>query len=163
MMQASITLRTEPFSVRLVEPPDLSGSVPSVGRAFGRITINDFSEIFEMNLSYWSVDRYMQSWCSAIKELDHSERATSCIVSSITDPANSNFFTCWPMYRDGGDVYVQNRLLFLEELDEEFDEEKPWRHMDPRSVVNEDGMRISEWLTGIDQVREFWKATWGDE
>ncbi|WP_374224056.1 hypothetical protein [Nocardiopsis sp. MG754419] len=70
---------------------------------------------------------------------------------------------CWPVYRDGNDVYAQNRLLFLDELGEEFDEERPWRHIEPRSVVSEDGMRISEWATNISQVREFRRAVWGDE
>lgn len=161
-MQISTTLNTEEFSVRVVELPSSGERMSSLRGPIGRITINDFSETFLMDVSYWSVEQYLQNWHSALKELERSGGSTSCIVSSITDPKNSNFIVCWPMYRDGSDVYVQNHMVFLEEVEGEFDEERPWRHVRPRSVVDEDGVRISEWSTDIFQVINFRKFAWGD-
>jgi hypothetical protein len=84
-----------------------------------------------------------------------AESATSCLLSSITDPATSNFVLCWPLYRDGDDVYVQNSLILLEELPGRFDVARPWLHVQSRATVDEDGYRISEWRTDMTAIREF--------
>lgn len=51
---------------------------------------------------------------------------------------------CLPLYRDGDTVFIQNSLIFLDELSQAFDIENPWLSIGPRNVVNEDGVRISE-------------------
>lgn len=108
-----------------------------------------------MDLSYWSVPEYQESWINALTVIDAESDSTSCLISSITDPENSNFIFCWPLYRDGDDVYIQNSIIFLEELSGEFAPEEPWRFVEPRSTVDEDGNKISEWKTSIGAVREF--------
>ncbi|MBC2908272.1 hypothetical protein H4N64_43680 [Streptomyces sp. PSKA01] len=108
-----------------------------------------------MALTYWSVEQYQASWVRALRVLAREEVATSCLISSITNPASSNFIFCWPLYRSGEIVYVQNSIIFLEELEGDFDTDEPWRFVEPRSTVDEDGHEISEWQTTIDEVREF--------
>ncbi|WP_245790373.1 hypothetical protein [Streptomyces monashensis] len=123
--------------------------------AVGRITVRDFEENFPMDLSYWDVARYQASWVRALKVLEGADDAVSCLISSVTDPANSNFILCWPLYRSGSVVHVQNSIIFLEEIANEFTAEEPWRFVEPRSTVDEDGHEISEWQTTIDEIREF--------
>ncbi|MDN5385716.1 hypothetical protein QEP66_27245 [Streptomyces sp. LB8] len=108
-----------------------------------------------MDLSFWSVSEYRRSWIHALNRLDGQESVDSCLVTSITDPASSNFIFCWPIYRRGEEVFVQNSLIFLDEICGQFNVEEPWLHIGPRCTVNEDGARISEWKTDISEVRRF--------
>jgi hypothetical protein len=123
--------------------------------ATGRITVGSFSEDFPMDLSFWSVKEYRNSWRSALERASRMTTATSCLVSSITDPTTSNFISCWPLYRDGQHVRVQSSLIFLDELSEKFNEREPWRFITPHSVTDEEGNRISEWSTQMTEVQHF--------
>jgi hypothetical protein len=125
------------------------------GGAVGRITVRGFEETFPMDLTYWGAEKYRASWVKALRVLERGDDATSCLISSITDPSTSNFVFCWPLYRSQDLVYVQNSIIFLEELDEDFDPDRPWRFVEPRSTVAEEGHEISEWQTTVDEVRDF--------
>jgi hypothetical protein len=138
------------FAIELLE----QGSEPR-DSARGRITVGAFTEEFDASLTFWSADDYRASWRAALSVLIGGETAASCLVSSITDPATSNFVFCWPLYRDGDDVFVQSSLIFLDELPVKFDPACPWLFVQPRSTVDEDGNRISEWPTDIGAVRQF--------
>lgn len=139
------------FSIEVVELAHLADS----STALGRITVGGFSETFEMSLTYWNAEEYRASWRDALEMLVHRNNAISCLVSSITDPSASNFVFCWPLYRNGDDVFVQNAVVFLEGLTEPFDPARPWLSVLPHASVDEDGNRISEWLTDVSQVRGF--------
>ncbi|WP_233534136.1 hypothetical protein [Streptomyces murinus] len=121
----------------------------------GHIKVGDFEEDFSMNLSYWNVGQYEASWIRALQVLELADDAVSCLISSITDPVNSNFIFCWPLYRSGDVVHVQNSIIFLEDIAEDFNPNEPWRHVEPRSTVDEDGHDISEWETTVDEVGDF--------
>jgi hypothetical protein len=138
------------FAIELLEQEGPSGD-----SIRGRITVGAFTEDFEASLTFWNPDDYRASWRSALSVLAAAETATSCLVSSITDPATSNFVFCWPLYRDGDDVYVQRSLIFLDELPGEFDPTRPWLFVQPRSTVDEDGNHISEWHTDMAAIRQF--------
>jgi hypothetical protein len=128
-----------------------------VGR--GRITIGDFAEEFEMDLSFWAAEQYETSWRDAFLQLASATGAVSCLVTSMADPADANFVFCWPLYRDGDTVRVRNNVLFLDELDEPFDPERPWASVPADfEAADEDGNRISEWTTDMSQVYEFMRA-----
>lgn len=155
MTKISTTSENEGFAIEAIDEAASGDELPSDSQAVGKIQVGGFTETFVMDLSFWTVDEYRRSWQSALTEIERTEKATSCLVSSITDPATSNFISCWPLYRDGDAVYVQNSIIFLDELDEPFDPREPWRFVEPRSSVDEDGNRISEWVTSLSQVREF--------
>ncbi|MBL1109630.1 hypothetical protein JK361_34480 [Streptomyces sp. 5-8] len=110
-----------------------------------------------MDLTYWDVGQYQTSWAQSLRVLESEDDATSCLISSITDPANINFIFCWPLYRSGDNAHVQNSIIFLEDLAEEFDPSEPWRFMEPRSTVDEEGHEVSEWQTRISQIGRFGK------
>jgi hypothetical protein len=77
------------------------------------------------------------------------------LMTSMTDPRNSNFLVCWPMYREGENVYIQNTIIFLDEIEGDFDPATPWSYVGPRQGIDEDGNKISEWITSFDSLREF--------
>lgn len=121
--------------------------------AFGRITVGDFSERFLMSLSYWSPEDYERHWHAALLRLATTPDATSCLISSTTRPTDSNFVFCWPLYRERDVVHVQIRILFLHELDGQLDLEQPWTVLGVRESVTDEGVAISEWTTGIEEIR----------
>ncbi|WP_244501203.1 hypothetical protein [Streptomyces sp. TP-A0874] len=42
----------------------------------------------------------------------------------------------------------------------EVNPQEPWRYVEHRSTVDEDGNRISDWSTSISQVRRFREPAW---
>jgi len=123
--------------------------------ASGRIIIDDFTETFRAPLGFWGESDYRRSWRQAFEVLNADPHATSCLMTSMTDPVNTNFLTCWPMYREGEEVYIQNALIFLDEIEQDFDPAAPWDSVRPREAIDEDGNKISEWITSMSSLREF--------
>ncbi len=54
---------------------------------------------------------------------------------SVSTTEEAEFFTAWPLYRSGDDVYVQNQLIFVDELDHDFDPDAPWESIGPRTIL----------------------------
>jgi hypothetical protein len=129
---------------------DMTGSLTE---AVGRIVIGDFVETFRVPLGFWSDSDYRRSWRQAFDALKVDLNSRSCLLVLMTDPEISNFLTCWPMYRNGENVYIQNAIIFLGELGPDFDIGEPWASIGPRCAIDEDRNKISEWVTSMDSVR----------
>lgn len=127
---------------------------PHEDGAIGRIVIGDFDDAFEADLSYWSGADYRRSWSTAIEHL-LGGADVSCLVTSLPEPSTANFVFTWPLYREGGTVYVQNKILFLEELGEPFQPEEPWLSIGPRNTTTEEGWEISQWETTLPDLRDY--------
>lgn len=141
------------FSIKLLaEPvPDLD---PGVRASLGVIRIGDFEERFVASLMYWTPQDYRRHWQQAIRRIvNGSER--SCLITSIVDPACSKFLFWWPIYREAQTVFLQNQLLFFDQLSSAFDSSVPFVHVAERRTVNADGERISEWSVPIEELSRF--------
>ncbi|MFB7282728.1 hypothetical protein ACFCZV_37110 [Streptomyces hydrogenans] len=123
--------------------------------ATGVITVGDFAESFYMDLSFWGIEDYRRSWRDSLRVALERSESDSCLVTSLTDPMASEFIFCWPVYRRGEDVFVQNSILFLGELEREFSPLEPWSSVRSRVTSDEDGNVISEWRTTVSAVLEF--------
>ena len=143
------------FAIELQSPPEAREQNDGSAEAYGRIIIGDFTETFRAPLGYWDESDYRHSWQQAFEALSTSSHATSCLMTSMTDPRTSNFLVCWPMYRAGEDVFIQNAIIFLDEIEDSFDPATPWRSVGPRHRIDEDGNKISEWTTSMGSLREF--------
>jgi hypothetical protein len=124
------------------------------GEATGTIIVDDLTEPFLADLSYWTRTQYLRSWITALTVLDSTEVATTCLITSMSDPRTANFITSWPLYRIGNEVHVQNQVIFLDQLEQKFDESAPWRSVASRETVNEDGVALSEWHCSIYEIRD---------
>jgi hypothetical protein len=147
------------FAIQLQSRQEADEESGGPAAASGRVIIGDFTETFRVPLGFWDESDYRRSWRRAFEVLNANPRATSCLMTSMTDPANSNFLTCWPMYREGEDVYIQNALIFLDEIEGDFEVAAPWNSVRPREEIDEDGNRISEWATSMNSLREFFGVT----
>jgi hypothetical protein len=128
--------------------------------AIGKLELGDHSEYFESTLEFWGREDYERSWAGSLRRLLEGS-SISCLATSMIDPPTANFVEVWPLYRSGDDVYVQDQLIFLDELSREFDPAAPWESVRPRSLVNENGQAIQEWRVSINDIQEFYaRADW---
>lgn len=149
------------FSISIMQGEGERGAPGQGGEVGAQIQVGDFHESFRMPVGYWTPEDYERSWCQAFTQLDHAEVSTSCLMTAMTEPRKSNFLKCWPLYRFQETVYVQNSIIFLDELDEEFDPARPWNSVLPHSSVDEDGNRISEWPISFSTVKDFFDTFCG--
>jgi hypothetical protein len=137
------------FSIGFVAPPTLSSR-----SKLGRIQIGDFSESFEASLEFWSTDTYVSHWKESIRRIVAGE-AKSCLITSLTDPATSNFLIWWPIYREFDQVYFQNHVLMLGKLTKPFDLTRPVDSIPTRDVVSANNEHVSEWSIPVCDLLEF--------
>ena len=143
------------FSISLI--PDPAPNLdPGVAASLGVIQIGSFQERFTSSLIYWSADDYKRHWRQAVQRILHSFDA-SCLITSMVDPATGNHIFWWPMYRVNERVFIQNHVLFFDQLQSPFDERNPFSSVTERQTIDEDGNRISEWSVRIDDLEEFLK------
>ena len=135
------------FSLAIVEPR-------SNNLASGRITIGDFSEQFEVDLSYWQPDQYRQQWAEAARLIVAGD-GPAAFITSMRRPETANFITWWPTWREGDRVLIQNQILILDQLEEPFDETDPYRSLGPMEHTSEEGDPISSWETSVGEVEAF--------
>lgn len=139
------------FAIEVTEDP-----TDDERQRFGRIRLNDVVERFLMDVGFWSPDDYRESWRAACARLDAAPGdVVSCLVASTCDPTEANFLWTWPLYRVGDTVFVQNSLVFLDELETPLDLTRPWLATRPRRTRTEQGRRISEWPVPLAAVRRF--------
>ena len=118
----------------------------------GTLMLGDFKEDFYASLSYWDRDRYLLQWKSALERLLDGG-VNSAIVTTMYDPSTANFIIWWVMYAVGGEIRVQNQILFLDELERPFDESDLYSFIPEREMQSENGYRISEWVVGIPAIK----------
>jgi hypothetical protein len=162
MTQISSTSRTDAFCIE-VESDRPPAALLQESGATGRITVGDFAESFYMDLSYWSVEEYERSWRDSLQVIFGGEEGDSCLVASIANPESSSFIFCWPLYRRREDVVIQNSIIFLDELERDFNPLEPWASVRSRLTVDEDGNSISEWRTSVSAVREYLEGRRGSQ
>jgi len=141
------------FSINLIPDsvPDLD---PGVIASLGVIQIDSFQERFIASLMYWSADDYKRHWKQAIERILHSSNV-SCLITSMVDPTTGNHIFWWPMYRENDTVFIQNHIMFFDQLQSPFDERNPFSSVADRQTLDEDGNRISEWSVQINELEEF--------
>ena len=122
----------------------------------GVITINAFQEQFVSPTTYWSQEDYERQWITAISQILGGANS-SCLITSMYDPKLAEFILWWPLYREGNIIFIQNHILFMNEISGEFD---PWNlqpFIPPHETYTEEGECISEWEVTIEDLESFIK------
>ena len=122
--------------------------------SLGTINFDDYSESFQAPVSYWNQKDYLSHWHNSLKRLLTTENKTA-LITSIYNPKTANFLFWWILYRIDGHVYIQNHVLFLDDLKEPFDEREFYKSIPEREVVTEEGDSISEWVIKLEDVENF--------
>jgi hypothetical protein len=113
----------------------------------GRTTLGPHREEFLAALGTWSREEYERHWTDAAQRLVSGSDRTLFFTSA--------FQYCWTMWRVSEDVFVQERLLIPATWLEPFDPADPWRQIDDRHTVSDDGAPVSEWRLHLDDIDEF--------
>jgi hypothetical protein len=120
----------------------------------GRITLGDFTEDFMALLDYWLPANYEFQWQDAVHKIVGGT-PVGALITDMHDLSKAHHLVSWPMYREGDQVFIQNRLLFLNELGRPNTIEGLIERIGERQTKNEDGQRISEWSVSISDLESF--------
>ncbi len=137
------------FSIQLEDVPLLQD-----GAEFyeGTIVLGEYRERFLAAAFLWGPSRYEEQWQAAASALAHGAQRAAFITSFVHPDASSNVI--WPAWREGETVFVQNRLLFRDQLAAVMDPDRVAALVGERRTTNEDGEVLSEWQVPLaDMVR----------
>lgn len=118
----------------------------------GEVKIDEYIEEIEIDLSYWNKNDYKTQWRDAIDNLKKGEEKWA-LVTSMSDLKTANFITIWPMYRINETIYIQNQVLFLDDIKDDFSIKKINKFLDERDSDEE----VSEWKTTLGELTK-----WGE-
>jgi hypothetical protein len=121
---------------------------------YGKIHLGACAETFVSSLVCWGRVGYERQWDAAIQRL-LAGAAVSALITSYVEPSMSNHLMWWPLYREGKVVYVQNQMLFFDQLNAQFSPDVSWESVRERKSTNVDGSKISEWKFGVQDLQDF--------
>ena len=122
----------------------------------GEIKIGGYVENFFVPTEYWSRKEYLNSWKNSLRQ-GLREGSHAVLLTSMRDPQVSDFIFYWVVFIEGDQAYIQNRILFFEEISQPFDPEKINSYVSRRAEFNEDGIEISQWMVGVASIVDFLK------
>ncbi len=143
------------FSIKLL--PDVVENIEEdIGFAvYGVITIGTFQEQFTTALSYWSVNDYEKHWKQALSRILYNANI-SCLITSMVDSNKHPFIFWWPMYRIENIIFIQNQILFFDQLLLKFNEQDPFSSVSERRILDDDENKISEWSVPVADIEIFY-------
>ena len=118
------------------------------------ITIGDFSERFAAPTEIWGLEDYKEQWQRALISINQGAKKAH-LVAAMRDPANSDFISTYVLYREGDRVYVQNQIILCEGNEQAIASGNLEKLVEERETETEDGTKISEWSTSLDQIKAF--------
>jgi len=123
--------------------------------ASGSISLGSHIDYFRASTSLWKLQDYETQWREAL-EIVTRDGVPTALITDLYDPASASLITWWPMWRDGGEIRIQNQLLIFEQLPTPFNPQLPYEHMGEYSgAVTDDGEKTSEWKVPVLDVLAF--------
>jgi hypothetical protein len=144
-MAFSITFQDEP----LCYPYD-DQSTPA---ASGLLVFGEFQEGFLASLYQWRREDYERQWRQAIATLLH--RKKSALITEYVSPQAASKLVWWPMYLVQDRVFLQNHLLFYNQLKEPFSIGNALSFVRDRETTGPEDEKISEWSVHLSEVEAF--------
>ncbi|NBI14071.1 hypothetical protein GVX81_10825 [[Haemophilus] felis] len=120
-----------------------------------KIIINDFSEYFDLPVSYWKVNDYKRSWVKSISQILNKNKDRAILFTSMYDLEKVNFLHSWIVYKKGNSAFIQNCILFRDDFNE-FSLENIFKYIPDREIYSEYGEKISEWTTDFENIIRFY-------
>ncbi|MBT0728522.1 hypothetical protein HGT73_14345 [Rosenbergiella australiborealis] len=123
------------------------------------IIVGGFVETLHIPVSYWSFEDYKTSWMKSL-EYGIEKNKYSALAVTMYEPELTNFIFTWVLYFCGDIVYVQNKILFLDEYPG-FNPGNINNFISSREIYSEEGVKISEWKTDLKSVVAFYNSLKG--
>lgn len=125
----------------------------SIPAAKGRLLLGGDVEGFIANLGEWSQAMYRSQWRQSLDSLLNGE-SKAVLITTYSDPSIASHLEWWALYVVGDKVYLQNQLLFYDDLRKPFSIEKAADCLVDRKLSGGDG-EVSEWAITLEDVRKF--------
>jgi hypothetical protein len=143
------------FSIDFIDQPlENPYDDSSVPAAPGRVVLGNTEEEFLANLSTWGKSEYKAHWTRQLRALLEGNPKVALVVS-YGDPKVASNIEIWRIYREGEWAHFQNQLLAYSNLPDNFEVSKIEGCIPDRTLINEDGNRISEWDVPIRDIERF--------
>lgn len=120
----------------------------------GRIVAGTLNEVFVSPLGYWTIEQYQNSWKQSLFNIINGDEK-SALITSILDPEIANFFIIWPIYREKGDIFIQNHMIFVDDISGVIDISNIIEAIPSHRMIDEDGNKLSEWKCHISELSVF--------
>jgi hypothetical protein len=144
-----------PFSISFQEEPL---SYPYEDRttpaASGVLVLGEANEHFTASLYQWSKEDYQRQWRQAVEVL-LGGKDMAALITEYLGPEIATHLEWWPMYLVGEKVFLQNHLLFCDQLPGSFSVKNAFSFLRDRHTTNEQGETISEWSVCLSEVEVF--------
>jgi hypothetical protein len=118
----------------------------------GQITMGSFSERFEIDTTHWSANAYVANWRVGLRALVERQRDRIALMTWPAREDSDSSGRAWILYREGDEVFVQERLFVPDDDDFTTDGHGAVTNFGEREVTSDDGSPISEWRTGVDDI-----------
>ena len=143
------------FSICFTHDPDVRPfDEPSDPAATGRIVHGATSEAFLASLGEWDRKTYEAQWKQSLLLFLQGQRK-AVLLTTYGNPSLVSHLECWILYRDGSLVYIQNHLLFYDDMDKTFSPDTASQFVRDRETADEDGTSVSEWSVPFSDVQSF--------
>jgi hypothetical protein len=99
---------------------------------------------FLVDLRYWSRPDYESQWRAGIARLARGGRRSCALMMAYRGPLRVPHIM-WALWREGGDVYIQEQSVLSSDLKGAFDPRQAHAHVGERIRAVENGLPISEY------------------
>jgi hypothetical protein len=132
---------------------DESFTEEGVNFRYLRLKLGEFQEDMIADLTTWSPADYEAQWLNELTEIVGS-RSRGALIVRMHAPAQPFRIDTWPMWREGGTVFFQNKILFMLKPAKNFDPTRVRVHIGKRQPHLKDG-DPSEWAVPVAAVETF--------
>lgn len=119
----------------------------------GEIWLNGVRERFSVYIGHWDKDQYRAHWWLALQRVVN-EKQPARLFTNMNHIDYAEYFRAWICYPEGDKVFVQEHMIFPDQMPPEFSHETPHLAIPPRTI-EEEGQKISEWEVSIQDLITF--------
>lgn len=138
------------FDLELVGAPEGKGDDLFI---WGRMTFGKFRDEFQAPLYDWAPGDYAAQWLDAASRLVGGAEVV-VFLTHMMHPSAA-YHVGWAAWREGDQVYIQERLFLTERLPAPFDPYHAEEHAGPRRERTADGEPIAQWRVALQDVADF--------
>ncbi|MEZ0336214.1 MAG: hypothetical protein ACAI18_19650 [Gemmatimonadales bacterium] len=138
------------FDLELIGAPEGEGDRLFI---WGRLTFGHFTDEFQAPLYDWAPGDYAAQWLEAASRL--VEGAECAVFLTHMMHPTAPYHLGWPAWREGEDVYIQERLFLVERLNGPFDPSCPEIHAGRRLERTPEGEKVAQWHVTVRDVADF--------
>jgi hypothetical protein len=138
------------FDLELIGEPEGAGDRLFI---WGRLTFGHFRDEFQAPLYDWAPGDYAAQWLEAATRLVDGA-PVAVFLTHMMHPT-APYHLGWPAWREGDQIYLQERLFVTEQLAAPFDPYQAELFAGARQERTPEGEPISQWHVTVRDLADF--------